>query len=232
MAFSPTLGRWTQMDPSGYTDGLNPLEFVGSNPTNYRDPTGLKLTEGRTDTPEFDILSDGFLEKYIRTEGYGSTVPLQIKWRTVEELKPTREVQCGLKVYEGLYETDARIARVLSKVVVGQDAANKLGFVRTALLRSLATMFNAEAVAHEQAHEGILHDVLDPQFPVRVLARDDADAQQQAKQMKEDELKRRRGEITSRSKQFHDTGVRRAEQLYLRAMAIIAGHEVPPLKPE
>ena len=43
MAYSPTLGRWLQPDPSGYTDGLNLQEFVGSSPVDYTDPVGLAL---------------------------------------------------------------------------------------------------------------------------------------------------------------------------------------------
>lgn len=44
--YSPTLGRWMQMDPSGYVDGMNPYQFVRSNPETWTDPLGLKGKEG------------------------------------------------------------------------------------------------------------------------------------------------------------------------------------------
>ena len=39
--YSPSLGRWTNQDPAGYTNGANRYQFVGSNPVNRADPRGL-----------------------------------------------------------------------------------------------------------------------------------------------------------------------------------------------
>ncbi len=43
--YSPTLGRFLQTDPIGYADGLNWYNYVGSDPVNGRDPSGLEEDE-------------------------------------------------------------------------------------------------------------------------------------------------------------------------------------------
>lgn len=40
--YSPTLGRFLQTDPIGYGDGLNAYNYVGGDPVNANDPSGLK----------------------------------------------------------------------------------------------------------------------------------------------------------------------------------------------
>ncbi|MCZ7570272.1 MAG: hypothetical protein M5U01_17040 [Ardenticatenaceae bacterium] len=40
--YHPSLGRFLQMDPLGYVDGMNLYTYVGNNPVGERDPFGLK----------------------------------------------------------------------------------------------------------------------------------------------------------------------------------------------
>jgi len=52
-AYSPTLGRFMQLDPSGYSDGLNFYTYAHNDPINEWDPLGLAACRGG------DIFVDG-----------------------------------------------------------------------------------------------------------------------------------------------------------------------------
>jgi RHS repeat-associated protein len=49
--YSPTLGRFLQTDPIGYSDGMNWYGYVGADPVNGTDPDGLTMMTGTRIVP-------------------------------------------------------------------------------------------------------------------------------------------------------------------------------------
>lgn len=61
--YHPGLGRFMQADPIGYGDGINMYGYVGGDPVNFRDPSGM-CEYGYTATEIYHVLDDG-TEKYV-----------------------------------------------------------------------------------------------------------------------------------------------------------------------
>ena len=49
-AYDPALGRFAQTDPAGYASDINPYAYVGNDPVNGTDPSGMVDCNAGTDT--------------------------------------------------------------------------------------------------------------------------------------------------------------------------------------
>jgi uncharacterized protein RhaS with RHS repeats len=79
--YSPTLGRFLQTDPVGYADDLNWYAYVGNDPINLSDPTGLACTASQFAQATSDAIAKWW---DASVAGFKSESPVQTAPRVLD----------------------------------------------------------------------------------------------------------------------------------------------------
>jgi len=95
--YAAWLGRWTSCDPSGGEDDINIFEFVGSNPINFVDPSGMQR-EGWTNDQQKFLRNIGKMSKEdARKHG----IPSHIQGYIKNELRRTKQMAKKIREHGG-----------------------------------------------------------------------------------------------------------------------------------
>jgi RHS repeat-associated protein len=84
--YSPSLGRFLQTDPIGTADDLNLYAYVGNNPVNFSDPTGLAAADLRLFAGKIGGSIDNWWDSSVagfQSETWGDTIE-----RSIQGLNP------------------------------------------------------------------------------------------------------------------------------------------------
>jgi uncharacterized protein RhaS with RHS repeats len=111
--FDPSIGRWLSEDPTGFESGdVNLYRFVGNDPTNGTDPSGLKvvrvLNAHATGSVYFMYVPDTEADP----EAYVKSKAAEPLLTTI--IRPTPAQATLIKAFGGTPDDDQAVAQLLT----------------------------------------------------------------------------------------------------------------------
>jgi len=137
-AYSPTLGRFLQIDPVGYKDNVNLYAYVANDPVNHADPTGNGPEE-----PLIEDLTEAASE--IAESPFGQAV--ETKVGAAEEFVGIRSTPSGPQPADG-----EAIEGIPMMGAEREGAAVQQVYRGSTLARNMAKAGNPVAKGEEEAH--------------------------------------------------------------------------------
>ena len=98
--YSPALGRFLTADPIGYGDGLNVYAYVGNDPVNLVDPSGLGAEKKKGELSYLSDIDDLSLQERLNLE---LGLPFETEVQPIPGMAPILLTPAGAGLKSGLY---------------------------------------------------------------------------------------------------------------------------------